>query len=139
VKLGTGSFFRFAVGGGINTVLTYLLFLLLSAFMPYVIAYTITYIAGIALSYVINSFFVFRTGRGWKAMIRFPIAYAVQQLIVRRGGAAGAAQDDAPPSVAIDAVPPATGTKCPECGARAMIRKDGCDFCTRCGHLGSCG
>ena len=80
MKLGTGSFFRFAVGGGINTVLTYLLFLLLSAFMPYVIAYTITYIAGIALSYVINSFFVFRTGRGWKAMIRFPIAYAVQYV-----------------------------------------------------------
>ena len=41
--------------------------------MPYVIAYTITYIAGIALSYVINSFFVFRTSRGWKAMIRTPM------------------------------------------------------------------
>ena len=31
------------------------------------------------------------------------------------------------------------GKKCPECGAHAMIRKDGCDYCTQCGHLGSCG
>jgi ribonucleoside-diphosphate reductase alpha chain len=31
------------------------------------------------------------------------------------------------------------GAKCPECGAYAMIRKDGCDYCTQCGHIGSCG
>jgi ribonucleoside-diphosphate reductase alpha chain len=31
------------------------------------------------------------------------------------------------------------GKKCPECGAHAMIRKDGCDYCTSCGHLGTCG
>lgn len=31
------------------------------------------------------------------------------------------------------------GKKCPECGAHAMIRKDGCDYCTACGHLGTCG
>jgi len=31
------------------------------------------------------------------------------------------------------------GKKCPECGAHAMIRKDGCDYCTQCGYLGSCG
>ena len=31
------------------------------------------------------------------------------------------------------------GAKCPECGAHAMIRKDGCDYCTQCGHVGACG
>jgi ribonucleoside-diphosphate reductase alpha chain len=31
------------------------------------------------------------------------------------------------------------GRKCPECGNRTMIRKDGCDFCTACGHTGACG
>ena len=31
------------------------------------------------------------------------------------------------------------GRKCPECGNRAMIRKDGCDFCTDCGYTGACG
>ena len=36
-------------------------------------------------------------------------------------------------------VPSMAGAKCPECGAHAMIRKDGCDFCTQCGHVGACG
>jgi ribonucleoside-diphosphate reductase alpha chain len=31
------------------------------------------------------------------------------------------------------------GKKCPECGNRALIRKDGCEFCTQCGHTGACG
>lgn len=39
-----------------------------------------------------------------------------------------------------DVLPPVMhGRKCPECGAHAMIRKDGCDYCTQCGHLGACG
>ncbi|MEP6678929.1 MAG: adenosylcobalamin-dependent ribonucleoside-diphosphate reductase [Betaproteobacteria bacterium] len=31
------------------------------------------------------------------------------------------------------------GRKCPECGNKALIRKDGCDFCTDCGFIGACG
>jgi len=31
------------------------------------------------------------------------------------------------------------GRKCGSCGANAVIRKDGCDFCTACGEIGSCG
>lgn len=31
------------------------------------------------------------------------------------------------------------GKTCPECHAPAMIKKDGCEFCTACGHVGSCG
>ena len=27
----------------------------------------------------------------------------------------------------------------PECGNKAMIRKDGCDFCSTCGYIGACG
>ncbi|MDB5834708.1 MAG: ribonucleoside-diphosphate reductase [Caballeronia sp.] len=34
---------------------------------------------------------------------------------------------------------PIPGRKCPTCGANAMIRKDGCDFCTACGEIGACG
>jgi ribonucleoside-diphosphate reductase alpha chain len=32
-----------------------------------------------------------------------------------------------------------TGKACSECGNLAVIRKDGCDFCTACGAVGSCG
>ena len=31
------------------------------------------------------------------------------------------------------------GRKCPECGNAALIRRDGCDFCTACGYTGVCG
>jgi ribonucleoside-diphosphate reductase alpha chain len=44
----------------------------------------------------------------------------------------------APPSSPTDA-PPMAGRRCPECGNATMIDKDGCDFCTACGHLGACG
>jgi ribonucleoside-diphosphate reductase alpha chain len=36
-------------------------------------------------------------------------------------------------------LPVMAGKKCVECGAHAVIRKDGCDYCTQCGHVGSCG
>jgi ribonucleoside-diphosphate reductase alpha chain len=31
------------------------------------------------------------------------------------------------------------GALCNECGNMTVIRKDGCDFCTACGAVGSCG
>ena len=31
------------------------------------------------------------------------------------------------------------GRKCATCGANAVIRRDGCDFCTACGEVGACG
>ena len=66
------------------------------------------------------------------------IAYAVQNIIARRSGASAV-------SLATPEPPSAGGTtalagrRCPECGAHAFIRRDGCDWCANCGHLGSCG
>jgi ribonucleoside-diphosphate reductase alpha chain len=31
------------------------------------------------------------------------------------------------------------GKRCKSCGAHNVIRKDGCDFCTNCSEIGSCG
>jgi ribonucleoside-diphosphate reductase alpha chain len=36
-------------------------------------------------------------------------------------------------------VVPIAGRPCPECGNATLIQKDGCDFCTACGHTGACG
>jgi ribonucleoside-diphosphate reductase alpha chain len=65
------------------------------------------------------------------------IAYALQNLIAGRNGQA--AEAPAALASAPAATAPMAGAKCPECGAYAMIRKDGCDYCTQCGHLGACG
>ncbi|MBC7446077.1 MAG: adenosylcobalamin-dependent ribonucleoside-diphosphate reductase [Polaromonas sp.] len=69
------------------------------------------------------------------------IAYAVQNIIARR---AAQAPVNMPPAetaqVSSSLAPPVmAGKKCSECGAHAVIRKDGCDYCTQCGHLGTCG
>jgi ribonucleoside-diphosphate reductase alpha chain len=66
------------------------------------------------------------------------IAYAIQNIIGRRNGEP--VPQLATPAATATATPHAmAGAKCPECGAHAMIRKDGCDFCTQCGHVGACG
>ena len=68
------------------------------------------------------------------------IAYAVQNIISSRA-AAPPGPPAVPASPLAEALSPAVmaGRKCSECGAHAVIRKDGCDYCTQCGHLGSCG
>jgi len=66
------------------------------------------------------------------------IGYAIQNIIERRNG--GATNDLSEAPIRGASTPPVmVGKKCAECGAHAVIRKDGCDYCTQCGHLGSCG
>ena len=73
------------------------------------------------------------------------IAYALQNLIGERSQMELPLKDlDAPspnhtPVGVQQSLPVMAGKKCPECGAHAMIRKDGCDYCTQCGYVGSCG
>ncbi|MFP5466925.1 MAG: LAGLIDADG family homing endonuclease [Gammaproteobacteria bacterium] len=70
------------------------------------------------------------------------IAFAIQNILARRAQQlTSAAPGHAPAAPELTGMPSSVmaGKKCPECGAHAMIRKDGCDYCTSCGHLGSCG
>jgi len=64
------------------------------------------------------------------------IAYAIQNIIAAKNGVTASATSNDVPAPALA---PMAGAKCPECGAHAMIRKDGCDYCTHCGHVGACG
>ena len=54
------------------------------------------------------------------------VAYDAENVIPLRARSAGAME-----------VRP--GKRCPECGNYAVIRKDGCDFCSACGAVGGCG
>ena len=74
------------------------------------------------------------------------VAYAIQHILERRTrlqqqcpSPSEALAVASPPGVAPTAPPVMAGKKCSECGAHAVIRKDGCDYCTQCGHLGTCG
>lgn len=74
-------FLRFLLGGGVNTVATYGLFVVLDQVMAPSMAYTVTYLAGIVLSYLINTFLVFRTGVSLRSFLQFPGVYLAQYLV----------------------------------------------------------
>ncbi|TBR75400.1 MAG: adenosylcobalamin-dependent ribonucleoside-diphosphate reductase [Burkholderiaceae bacterium] len=87
------------------------------------------------------------------------VAFAIQQLLARRGFL-DAEGNQVPARVLAKATVVRTeavalphspvahgngthtvmpGKACSECGAHAVIKKDGCEFCTHCGHTGACG
>lgn len=74
------------------------------------------------------------------------IAWAVQNILELRAKRQGSGNQIALPLPEMDdpvPTPSATGVmmgkKCPDCGAHAVIKKDGCEYCTQCGFLGVCG
>lgn len=73
-----GEFARFLIVGGANTLSTYLLFLLLLAFFPYLLAYSLAYCVGVVISYFLNARFVFRRRISLATFLAFPLVYVVQ-------------------------------------------------------------
>ncbi len=76
------------------------------------------------------------------------IAYAVQEIIKNRAAVQpyGAGPRVLPTPAPAAPVPKdinrniiLPGKKCAQCGAHAVIKKDGCDYCTACGDIGACG
>ena len=72
------------------------------------------------------------------------VAFAIQAILARRAECVGANADggedqQAQVSPAGPAPGQMAGKKCADCGAHAVIRKDGCEYCTACGHVGACG
>ena len=65
------------------------------------------------------------------------MAYAIQNIIAQRQGAAATEPDHK--STSGPAEHAMGGKKCQECGAHAVIKRDGCEHCSACGWLGSCG
>lgn len=76
------------------------------------------------------------------------VAY-VAQLAIHRYAMLGILNADGTPVTAMGVVmaeeaqrpaaEPLAGKTCRECGNRTVIKKDGCEFCTACGAIGSCG
>jgi len=74
-------FARFLVAGAINTVASYAVFLVLLEVMSYLAAYTISYVFGVVISYLLLTSFVFRTPRRVVTALRFPLVYIAQYLV----------------------------------------------------------
>lgn len=74
-------FARFLLVGATNTLLSYLLYLLLLTFLAYLPAYSIAYCAGILISYFMNVRFVFKKRVSLASFLKFPIIYALQYTL----------------------------------------------------------
>jgi putative flippase GtrA len=78
--LESNSFLRFLFSGAINALVTYPLFVFLASVLPYGFAYTVTYVAGMILSYWLAAKFVFGTGFAIRSALHFPVIYVLQYL-----------------------------------------------------------
>lgn len=76
-----GRVLRFFVSGAVNTVATYLLYLVALAYLSPHVAFTLVYAAGIVLAYALNRKFVFRSHAGWKSALATPLIYFLQYLV----------------------------------------------------------
>jgi putative flippase GtrA len=74
-------FFRFVISGGLNTAVTYGIYLVLLQLMPYQFSYTIAYVSGIAIAYAFNRSFVFRSHQGFRSVLLFPLVYVAQYCL----------------------------------------------------------
>jgi putative flippase GtrA len=69
---------RFAIAGALNTALGYGVYCAFLLVFPYAAAYTVSYVIGIFLSYVLNTRFVFRTAMSFRTAVQFPLVYVAQ-------------------------------------------------------------
>ncbi len=74
----TGSGVRFLIAGATTTFITLGLYLLLLQILPYALAYSVVFVVGIGISYVLNSTFVFRATTSVRTLALFPLIYVVQ-------------------------------------------------------------
>ncbi|WP_256759144.1 GtrA family protein [Cohnella sp. WQ 127256] len=81
MKVKEAEFQKFIIGGLLNTLLGYSLYLVLLLFMSYNVSYVLSFIIGILISYLINSLFVFRVPLSLKKLLSFPIVYLVQLVL----------------------------------------------------------
>ncbi len=81
MKYINAEFLRFLLSGSGNTLVTYLIYLLLLNYVSYGLAYSLTYLIGIYLSYYLNCRLVFNEPPRWSSAIQYPFVYLLQYFI----------------------------------------------------------
>lgn len=76
-----GQGLRFVLGGAVNSLATYGLYWVLLTIVPYTLAYTLAYVAGISLAYVMNSVWVFNRRLRWRVAAGYPVVYLGQYCL----------------------------------------------------------
>jgi putative flippase GtrA len=77
----SGEAFKFLLAGAANTAISYGIYLLLNLWLPYQASWTLAYILGIVVSYVLQAKWVFHMPLSWKNFMAFPLVYLAQWLL----------------------------------------------------------
>ena len=81
MKIELDRWVRFLLGGGVNTLFTYIIFLVMNQVASYQAAYLIAYISGIVIAFFINSVFVFKVKTTWSSFFRYPLINIVNYVL----------------------------------------------------------
>ncbi len=74
-------FLRFLIAGSLNTIISYIVYLLLLYYLPYLLAYSMAYAIGLLFSFYLNAKFVFKVPVTFKKILFYPSIYLVQYLL----------------------------------------------------------
>lgn len=77
----TREIITFIICGGVNTLLTYVIYILLNLVFSYSLSYSVSFAAGIFITYFLNSRFVFKEKLSLRKAISYPVVYLVQYLL----------------------------------------------------------
>ncbi|MFF1833834.1 GtrA family protein [Streptomyces sp. NPDC058231] len=106
----TAQMTRFALVGVVNTLTYFGCYLALLPVLPYLAAHVIAFAASMTGSFLLNSYFTYRTRPTWRKFLLFPLTNAANFLLTTAGvwllvDGAGFSSRYAPPVAALAAVP----------------------------------
>lgn len=81
IRLPASPALRFLIAGGLNTALTFGIYVGLKSVLSYQIAYFISWSCGIFIAWLMNSWFVFSSRVSLRSFLRFPLVYLVQYVL----------------------------------------------------------
>lgn len=74
-------FLRFLIAGSLNTIISYIVYLLLLYHLPYLLAYSLAYAISLLFSFYLNAKFVFKVPVKLKKFLVYPSIYLLQYLV----------------------------------------------------------
>ena len=105
-----GQAVRFGIVGVPNTASYYALYLLLRLLVPYLVAHVLAFLASTCLSFLLNSWFTYRTRPSWRKFALFPLTVLTNLAVTTAGVSVlvelvGLDERVAPLAAAVAAVP----------------------------------
>lgn len=80
-RAGVGEILRYLIGGLLNVLVGYGGYLILLHWLRYEVAYAISYVLGVTVSYIFSALYVFRQPMRWRSALRYPLVYLLQFLL----------------------------------------------------------